>query len=209
MMNRTLKLQVEHWLLFVVLPVSFILNYPSWLKLTLGVISGVFVFYHLIKNKAFVSAETIRPWRTFGKVILVRFLIIAILMFFYVYYFKRESLFNVLLNKPELWLLILFVYSFISVTLQELVYRTFYFYRYESLFSNKRLFLFINAFVFALAHSFLKNWLILLFTFVGGLLFAITYFKTRSTILVCIEHALYGFWLFTVGIGQELAFPEV
>jgi len=112
------------------------------------------------------------------------------------------------LNNLKMWLLILGVYSLFSVTLQEYIYRTFYFHRFEKIVRSKTIFIIVNAVVFSLAHSFLKNWLILVFTFVGGVLFALTYFKTRSTLLVCIEHALYGFWLFTVGIGKDLAFPE-
>jgi len=56
---------------------------------------------------------------------------------------------------------------------------------------------------------FLKSSLVLVMTFVGGALFSLTYFKTKSTTLVCIEHAIYGFWLFTVDLGQLLAFPGV
>jgi membrane protease YdiL (CAAX protease family) len=108
-----------------------------------------------------------------------------------------------------LWLFILIVYSLFSVTLQEYMYRVFCFHRFEKIFKNKASFIIVNALVFSLAHSFLRSWLILVLTFIGGILFALTYFKTRSTLLVCIEHALYGFWLFTVGIGKELAFPEI
>ena len=45
-------------------------------------------------------------------------------------------------------------------------------------------------------------------TFLGGLIFAITYYKTKSTLLVSIEHAIYGCWLFTVGMGDMLGFPS-
>jgi membrane protease YdiL (CAAX protease family) len=65
----------------------------------------------------------------------------------------------------------------------------------------------VNAIVFSLAHIFFKNTLVLVLTFIGGLLFAYTFVKTKSTTLVSIEHALYGNWLFTVGMGEMLAFP--
>ena len=65
----------------------------------------------------------------------------------------------------------------------------------------------VNAFVFSLAHIFLKNILVLFLTFIGVIAFALTYYTSKSTTLVCIEHALYGFWLFTVGLGEILAFP--
>jgi len=74
---------------------------------------------------------------------------------------------------------------------------------------NKWLFLFINAILFSLAHLFLRSVLVQLLTFVGGILFAYTYQKTKSNTLVSIEHAIYGNWLFTVGMGEMLAFPGV
>jgi CAAX protease family protein len=37
---------------------------------------------------------------------------------------------------------------------------------------------------------------------VAGLLFASTYERSRSTLLVSIEHALYGDVVFTVGLGS-------
>jgi len=125
-----------------------------------------------------------------------------------VFFTNKEALFNVLINKPKLWILILFIYSSLSVYPQELIYRTFFFQRYNSLITNKTLFIFINATVFSLGHIFFRNTLVLILTFLGGLLFAITYSKTKSTLLVSIEHAIYGSWLFTVGMGDMLGFPS-
>ena len=112
-----------------------------------------------------------------------------------------------MLNKPIKWLVLLFVYSFFSVYPQELVYRTFFFKRYDGLFKNEALFIFVNAILFSLAHLFFGSTLVLILTFLGGFLFAYTYKKTQSTLLVSIEHALYGCWLFTVGMGEMLGFP--
>ena len=69
------------------------------------------------------------------------------------------------------------------------------------------MFIFLNATLFSLAHIFFRNTLVLILTFLGGLLFAFTYHKSKSTLLVSIEHAIYGNWLFTVGMGEMLAFP--
>ena len=74
-------------------------------------------------------------------------------------------------------------------------------------FRIKKILIFVNAILFSLAHMFFRNTLVLILTFVGGLLFAYTYFKTRSTLLASVEHAVYGNWLFTVGMGEMLAFP--
>tara|TARA_R110000787_G_scaffold59922_9_gene135862 strand:+ start:1886 stop:2266 length:381 start_codon:yes stop_codon:yes gene_type:complete len=118
-----------------------------------------------------------------------------------------NKLFCVVLNKPLLWLAILGVYTILSVWPQEIIYRTFFFSRYEALFQNKKLLIFVNAILFSLAHLFFKNTLVIVLTFIGGLLFAYTYYKTKSTLLASIEHAIYGNWLFTVGMGEMLAFP--
>jgi membrane protease YdiL (CAAX protease family) len=66
----------------------------------------------------------------------------------------------------------------------------------------------INAALFSLAHVFFKNALVMLLTFTGGILFALTFRKTKSTLLVSIEHSIYGCWLFTVGMGEILGFPH-
>jgi membrane protease YdiL (CAAX protease family) len=99
------------------------------------------------------------------------------------------------------------IYSLFSVYPQELIYRTFFFRRYQTLFKTKYALIFSNALLFALAHLFFESVLVLVLTFIGGLLFAVTYLKTKSIVLVCIEHAIYGSWLFTVGMGQMLGFP--
>jgi len=202
-----LKLKIEFIWLFLILPVSFLFDYPVVLKSIFTVVSFSFVFVYLWKNKAFNFKVSLHFWKSFMKTITVRFFIIAFIVTIFTYVYYNELFFKVLLVNPKLWVLILFVYCFFSVTFQELIYRTFFFKRYQVLFPNKKMLIIVNALVFSLAHIFLKSSLVLILTFVGGILFSLTYFKTKSTTLVCIEHAIYGFWLFTVGLGQLLAFP--
>jgi len=207
-MDAKLRLYTEFVLLFVLLPISLAFEYSSILKIGLVFLAGIYILIYLIKNKLIHLVKAKLDWKKNLKLIAPRFIVVAIFTSLYIYYFKRANFFEMPINNTVMWLLVLGVYSLFSVTFQEYIYRTFYFHRFEKMFKNRAYFIIINAVVFSLAHSFLKNWLILLFTFLGGVLFALTYFKTRSTLLVCIEHALYGFWLFTVGIGKELAFPE-
>jgi membrane protease YdiL (CAAX protease family) len=169
----------------------------------------MYVIYVLLKveGNAFKVADDLN-WNQFWKETLVKLVTIAVLTIFFVWFTDRESLFAVLINKPIKWLILLFVYTVFSVYPQELIYRTFYFQRYRDLFQNKKLLIFINAFVFSLAHLFFRKTLVLLITFIGGLLFALTFHKTKSTLLVSIEHAIYGCWLFTVGMGEMLGFPS-
>jgi membrane protease YdiL (CAAX protease family) len=59
-----------------------------------------------------------------------------------------------------------------------------------------------SAAAFAFLHIIFHNSLAMALTFVGGLLFAARYAQTRSLATSSVEHALYGCWLFTVGLGQ-------
>ena len=208
MKSTTYKL-IEFFIVFILIPISFTLDYSIWLKLAIGVLGFMYVVFVLLKveNNKFKIATHLN-WNFFWKQTIVKLTVIAILTTLFVYFTDKESLFQVVQNKPLKWLIILFVYSVFSVYPQELIFRTFYFQRFQTLFKNKNLFIFINAIVFSLAHLFFRNTLVLIMTFLGGILFALTYSKLKSTLLVSIEHAIYGCWLFTVGMGEMLGFPS-
>jgi membrane protease YdiL (CAAX protease family) len=177
--------------------------------LLIGVLGFLYIIYILLK----VAKNTFRinkniHWANFWKTTFIKGFIIAIITTTFVWFTDIESLFIVVRNKPKLWVFILIFYSLFSVYPQELIYRTFFFNRYQNLFKNKNLFILLNAFLFSLAHIIFKNYLVILLTFIGGILFAFTYKKTKSTLLVSIEHAIYGYWLFTVGMGAMLGFPS-
>lgn len=199
----------EFFIIFIILPISFVLNYPWQFKLVIGVLGFLYVIYILlnIEKNRFKIAPNLN-WKLFWKETLLKLVLIATITTLFVWLTDSGQLFEVLSNKPKLWIIILFVYSIFSVYPQELIYRTLCFQRYEALFKSKSLFIFVNAVVFSLAHMFFKNTLVLFLTFLGGILFALTYNKTRSTLLVSIEHAIYGLWLFTVGMGSMLGFPS-
>jgi len=199
---------VEFFIIFILLPISFAMKFDGRIKMIIGILGFLYIIYVLLKveNKK-IKVGTNLNWKLFFKQTVVKLLGIIAITTLFVWFTNKESLFNVLLTKPKLWIFILFFYSVFSVYPQELIYRTFYFQRYKSLFENKSLFIFINAVVFSLGHLFFRNPLVMVLTFLGGLLFAITYNKTQSTLLVTIEHAIYGCWLFTVGMGTMLGFP--
>lgn len=199
----------EFFILFVIFPVSLMLNYPLVVKLCLGIFGFLYVLFVLVGiEKLQLKMSSNLSWKAFWKHTLFKLLIISVVTVLYMVFVDVENLFVVVLNKPLLWVAILFVYSVFSVYPQELIYRTFFFKRYEALFSSEGLVIFINAVLFSLAHLFFQNTLVLLLTFCGGLLFAYTFKNTRSTTLVTIEHAIYGSWLFTVGMGSMLGFPS-
>jgi membrane protease YdiL (CAAX protease family) len=208
-MHSTRYKSLELLIIFVLIPLSFAFSYAPLLKLVIGVLGFSYIIFVLFKiEKIKIKIEKNVNWMAFWKSILIKFLIIAIITTLYVWFTDAKNLFTVLLNKPKLWVLILLFYSLFSVYPQELLYRTFFFKRYTSLCKNDNFFIFINALLFSLAHLFFKNTLVLSLTFIGGILFAITFKKTKSTLLVSIEHSIYGCWLFTVGMGNMLGFPS-
>ncbi|MBP2832851.1 CPBP family intramembrane metalloprotease [Aquimarina sp. U1-2] len=209
-MKTTIYKSVELFLLFVLLPLSFLFQYALYIKGILTAIGFIYILIYLKKNHVLkLRFPNHACWKSFWKSTLIKLVVIMMITGSYVFLLAPETLFSVLLKRPELWFIILFVYTFLSVWPQEIIYRTFFYERYRELVQNKWLFILINAVLFSLAHLFLRSFMVQLFTFVGGLLFAYTYQKTKSTTLVSIEHALYGNWLFTVGMGEMLAFPGV
>jgi membrane protease YdiL (CAAX protease family) len=53
-----------------------------------------------------------------------------------------------------------------------------------------------------LGHIIFHNWLAVVLTFIGGILFTKRYIDTKSLVASIIEHSLYGVWLFTCGLGM-------
>ena len=118
------------------------------------------------------------------------------------------QLFLVLLRRrPWLWAAIMVGYPLFSVYPQGLIYRAFFFHRYRRLFAlnpmaQSRIMILLSAATFALMHIVFHNWIALALTFPGGILFAVRHRNTRSLCVSSLEHALYGCFLFTVGLGQ-------
>ncbi|MEZ4858718.1 MAG: type II CAAX endopeptidase family protein [Flavobacteriaceae bacterium] len=207
MQQNTYK-RVELFLLFVLFPATLPLSYPLWIKGFIGILGFAYSIWVLVRIEGirfFISKKM--DWVSFWKRIAILFPVIMLLTTGYVWLVAPQHLFFVPKSNPLLFVFILLVYSILSVWPQEILYRTFFFQRYENLFKSKRLFIFVNALLFSLAHLFFRNTLVIVLTFIGGILFGLTYVKFKSTTLVTIEHAIYGNWLFTVGMGQMLGFP--
>jgi len=198
---------IELFLLFVLLPCSFLLDYPAPIKVGLVLACFAYSIWVVVRDKPVKRKVlwSLNTWN-FWKNLMVRMLIIFVGAYVLMYFYKPDTIF-VIFKDLQLFFIIVFIYSFLSVTAQEFAYRTFFFHRYRDLFNSSTIFLIVNAFLFSLAHIMFENVVVLLMTFVGGLFFAYTYDKTKSLLVVSIEHAVYGLWLFALGIGDLLAFP--
>lgn len=104
-------------------------------------------------------------------------------------------------ERPGKWLKIMTLYPFTSVLPQEIVYRVFFFHRYGPLFRNRGALILTNAVVFSFGHILFRNWIAVVGTFAAGVLFAWRYERTRSFWAVYFEHVLWGWLVFTIGLG--------
>ena len=208
MVSKNKKLIVELVLLFVALPFTFLLP-VSVIYISLLVVTAlIYVTVVIVKNKL-VNKKSLFQWseKSYWKYVLLRFAILALISVMLIYLFMPEKLFLVVKKNFLFWLMLSAFYSVFSVYPQEFLYRSFFFARYKPLVKNKYLFIGINAVVFSLAHVGFKNFFVLLITFLGGIVFALTFYRTKSLLFTSVEHAIYGVWIFTVGAGEMLAFP--
>lgn len=106
-------------------------------------------------------------------------------------------------RKPDVYTSVMILYPILSVLAQEIVYRTFFFHRYGPLFGSWIwLGLLVNAAAFGFGHIVIGTTFAVIATGIGGLLFALRYWATRSFWAVFIEHTFWGWIIFTVGLGR-------
>ncbi len=137
------------------------------------------------------------------------FAVLASIIAFGVWWLAPGLLFGLVRTRPIVWAAMMVVYPIFSVYPQGLIYRAFLMHRYLRLLdrlspaTRKWLLVLISAAAFSLMHIIFRNWLSIWLTFGGGLLFAWRYQRTHSLAVSSFEHALYGCWLFTIGLGQS------
>lgn len=117
------------------------------------------------------------------------------------WFYDPGRLFELPRRNPRLWAMIMVLYPILSVYPQEVTFRAYFFHRYGPLFGNGARMVFASALAFGWAHLIMRNGWAIGFSTIGGLLFGITYLRTRSVLAACLEHAWYGCVLFTVGWG--------
>jgi membrane protease YdiL (CAAX protease family) len=129
------------------------------------------------------------------------FLIAAIGLALATYLYAPDHLFELPRENTKLWVIVMCFYPVLSVYPQEVVYRAFIFRRYSEVFPHSWFAPALSAIAFGYAHVLMKNPVAVLLSLLGGVLFAWTYHRTHSLLLVWLEHALYGCFIFTIGLG--------
>lgn len=137
---------------------------------------------------------------------MVIFIIVTVCLTLFTAFFYPEYLFYCIKNKFSLWCSIIVIYPLFSVFPQEIVYRGFLFERYKEVFKSEKLLMHLSALFFSFAHIIYMNPVAIILTLGGGYLFSWTYMRTKSILLVSIEHALYGLAIFSLGLGRFFYF---
>lgn len=135
------------------------------------------------------------------KPILTRFALCAVFIGVATWLLAPDRLFSFVLERPAFWALVMVLYPILSVIPQEIIFRSFFFRRYKTIFTTPELMVIASGLSFGLAHVIFQNWVAPLLCAVGGILFSMTYRKRPSLALVSLEHALFGDFIFTVGLG--------
>lgn len=199
---------IELIVLYILIPILLTLNIHPIFKIIPVLLGVIYCVSISIKQQLFSlkSLYTLEI-KKHSKRILILFLITLLVSTIIMYSFNYENLFIVIRKNWMMWIFITLFYSIFSVYPQEFLYRSFFFKRYQTILKSPMLLIVVNACVFSFAHIVFNNLLVSILTLIGGFLFAFTYYKSKSLLLTSIEHALYGSWLFTLGMGEMLAFP--
>ena len=141
--------------------------------------------------------------------VLVRFCVSASLMTLALWWWAPERLFILVRQRAGFWALIMVLYPVLSVYPQEVIYRKYLFFRYGEFFPTKAHYMVVSEVVFAWLHIIFRNPWAWGMTLAGGLIFADTFWRTRSLGRTCLEHIIYGQFIFTIGLGEYLAPPRM
>jgi hypothetical protein len=202
-MKRT-ALVVEFLLLFVGLPLGYRFSPVHLPTLPLLWLVAGYAGWRLLRDPRFDRARLWNIGQLPGRLgaILAIFAVIALALWLAVRRFAPEMQWSLVRQHPGFWAVVMVAYPTASVYPQGVLYRAFFFERYAGLFQRKWVMIVASAAVFAFLHIIFRNWLAVGLTFGGGLLFASRYAQTRSLATSSFEHALYGCWLFTVGLER-------
>ncbi|WBU59544.1 CPBP family intramembrane glutamic endopeptidase [Paracoccus albus] len=196
------RLIAEFVTLFVVIPVAIaIFMPPSYLfeSLALFSLAGLGLLWYTggFNWRALLLGWGRFDWRIFFAFSAITFAASVVTL----YLTAPDALFRFLRGNTRFILVIWLFYPLLSALPQELIFRVLFFHRFGRLFSGPGQAVLINAAIFSLAHLMYWSWIVALFTFAGGLAFAVGYLR-RGFPYAWALHAIAGNILFAVGMGE-------
>jgi len=194
----------EMLLLFIAFPLAFRYKPFPFPPIPALWLLAAYCLYRLLNDAKFSrkllwKPEALPEW---APQILTIFVLVAVLVGAGVYWLAPQMLFGFVRRAPWFWAVVMILYPVLSVYPQGIIYRAFFFERYRGVFPGTAMTIVVSAAAFSFAHIIFRNPIAVGFTFVGGLLFAWRYAETGSLFTSSFEHALYGCWMFTIGLGQ-------
>ncbi len=205
---KKLLLASELVVLFVILPLLYYFDWIPGPKSVPLLLAFAYCFVILLLDKSFDRRQlNAKRFRGFGFII-KRFGFTAILLTAYLFIFEPENFLLIPKTNPWLWVAIMVFYPLWSALPQELIFRAFYFHRYRHIIPNLNVLMILNALLFAYMHIIFNNWIALVGGFIVGLFWAQTYLRTKSLLTVSAEHAVYGNFIYTIGLGHYFYVPD-
>ena len=189
----------EFFFIFLIIPSTiFFLDSSIIIFLTLYLVSILsLVILYFDKTFLFTSLKKKIDW----KFVIIFSVVFFFLGFFYVLLLDKNLLFIFPKTNFKLWLIVIFIYPFLSVIPQELVYRVFFFQRYFPNINRFYFPVFLNLVVFAYGHLVFSNMHAIIITAIVSPIFTYAYLK-KSFLTCVILHTLGGQIIFTLGLGK-------
>jgi len=203
-MMRLLFLAIEFTVIFVVVPLLIYYRRIPNLPIPYLLITALGAFLLLRRDATFGLSQLTHSGNVqpFLAAILIRDAVCLAGLGIAVYFMAPQLLFSLIRRSPGLWALIFLLYPLVSVYPQELLYRAFFLHRYQPLFGRGWGMLLASAMAFGFVHIIFRNSLAVALCVIGGFLFSLTYQASGSLLLACLDHAIFGNFIFTIGLGQ-------
>lgn len=200
---RRLYLAAEFAVLFFVMPTLYIAGVFQPPLIPLLVLGALVCAAALLLDQSFDRRQLWKVGRALPEMrrVVPSFIGLAGLLALAVAMIEPGEMFSFVRHAPQRWAIIMLLYPLFSVYPQEIIFRTFLFHRYRALAPRPWMIIAMSALAFGYAHIIFGAWISVILSTAAGGLFAWTYFRTRSTLIVAIEHALYGDFIFTIGLG--------
>jgi len=202
-MLRKIYLRLEMLALFGIVPVLLYYDIIQLYEILTLLLFFMVIMIILIFDKSFDKKDlfTFRNLRVYLPTIIDRFVLSAVVLTFITLIAVPDKFLGFAGSRPQFWIIVMIAYPMISVFPQELIYRVFMFHRYKALLNRPVLRILVSAIMFGWVHIVFNNIYAVVLSFIGGLIFGYTYEKSRSIGVVAFEHALYGDFIFTIGLG--------
>lgn len=201
--KNKLRLIFELIFLFLFIPAVFAFDLFGINLMLILTTTGILIFFFLrydydFDNDQFWNWDKGKPYL---KKILLTFFASAVVMVLIIYLIDPSNTFYMVSRFPLFIVLLSIFYPLFSVLPQSLIYRSFFFHRYESILKKEWMRILLSGIFFGLGHALYKNLMVIGLATIAGIIFAFHYNKTKSLAMNWFEHSIYGVWLFASGLG--------